>query len=73
MQLPRTAFVFQPIKVQNLKPFSLFVFFFALACERIFIETHTIESRRVTGPGDNYIVCRRVEHLSARKFYRLGQ
>ena len=32
-------------KVQNLKPLSLFVFFFALACDRILIKMHSIESR----------------------------
>ena len=32
-------------KVQNLKPFSLFVFFFALALERIFTKTHHTERR----------------------------
>ena len=36
--------------MQNLKPFSIFLFFFALASERIFIITHSIESTRVTGP-----------------------
>ena len=30
--------------MQNLKPLRLFVFFFAMACERIFIKTHSIES-----------------------------
>ena len=39
------------LKVRNLKPLSLFVFFFALTRERIFIKTHTIESRGVTGPA----------------------
>ena len=39
-------------KVRNSKPFSLFVFFFASACERIFIKTHTIESRCDTEPGN---------------------
>ena len=31
-------------KFKTLQPLN-FVFFFALACERIFIKTHTIESR----------------------------
>ena len=35
------------VKVRNLKPLSLCVFFFALACERIFIKMHSIESRSV--------------------------
>ena len=38
------------MKVQNLKPFSPFVFCFALACERMFIKTHSTESRCVIGP-----------------------
>ena len=40
----------RPIKVQNLKSLSLFGFFFALASDGIFIETHAVESRFVTGP-----------------------
>ena len=35
----------RPVKVRTLKPLSPFVFFFALASERIFIKTHSIESR----------------------------
>ena len=35
----------RPTKVRNLKPWSLFVFVFALACERTFITVHSIESR----------------------------
>ena len=38
----------QSMKVRHLKALSLFVFFFALACERIFIKMHSIESRCVT-------------------------
>ena len=34
----------------NLKRLTLFVFFFALACETVFIKTPSIESRRITGP-----------------------
>ena len=37
-------------KVQNVKHCILFVFFFMLACERIFIKTHTTDSRCVIGP-----------------------
>ena len=33
------------INVRNLKPLSLFVIFFAQACKRIFIKTHSTESR----------------------------
>ena len=50
----------------------LFVFFFALACDRIFIKTHTIESRCVIG-AENRLFTGASVHLSARKFYRLGQ
>ena len=35
----------RPIKVRNLKPLSLFLFFFALACKRLIIKTHSVESR----------------------------
>ena len=46
------------ITVRNLKPFSLFVFFIALACEKISIKTHSIENRCYrTG---KYTLCRRV-------------
>ena len=42
----------------NLKPLSLFLLFFALACERVFIKTHSIESRcHRTG---KYTLCWRV-------------
>ena len=36
----------------NFHPLSLFVFFFALACERICIKTRSIKIRCVTGPGN---------------------
>ena len=52
------SFENDPKKVRNLKPLSLFVFFFAQACKRIFSKTHSIESRCYrTG---KYTVCRRV-------------
>ena len=46
--------------------------FFELAHERIFIRTHSKESRSVTGPENVLaaVVCLR---LSARKFDRPGQ
>ena len=44
--------------VQNWKPLTVSVLFFALSCERIFIETHSIGSS-CYGTG-KYIVCRRV-------------
>ena len=49
------------MRVKNLKSLSLFVFFFALACERIFIKTYTIESRCLIGL-ENILSM----HLSAR-------
>ena len=58
----------RPVKLRNLKPFSLFVFFFTLACERIFIKTH---SRRVVGLENTLFAAMSV-HLSAQTFYRLG-
>ena len=52
----------------NLKPLSLFVFFFALACKRIFIKAHSIESRL-----ENILFAGISVHLSDWKFYRLEQ
>ena len=49
-----------------------FVSFLALACERVFIKTHSVESRCVTGP-ENTLFADASVHISARKFYRLGQ
>ena len=52
------SFENDPQKVRNLKPLSLFVFFFAQSCKRIFTKAHSIESRCYrTG---KYTVCRRV-------------
>ena len=62
----------RPLKVRNLKPLNLCVIFFTLACERIFIKTHRIESRCVIGP-EHLLFAGASLHLSARKFYRLGQ
>ena len=44
------------MKVQNLKPLSPFVFFLALTCQKIFIQTLSIESRRVIGPENRLFV-----------------
>ena len=44
--------------MQNLKPVTVSVLFFALLCERIFSETRSIESRRYG--SEKYIVCMRV-------------
>ena len=54
----RMSFQKRPIALRNLKPLRLFVFFFALACERIFLKTHSTESRCVS--TGKYTVCRRV-------------
>ena len=53
----------------------LFVSFFALARERVFIKTHSFESRIVKGPEGVWVhVFEGVwVHFSARKSYRLGQ
>ena len=56
------------MKCETLKPVC---FFFALACERIFIETYSIESRCVIGP-ENTLFAGASVHLSARALYRLG-
>ena len=44
--------------------FQPFVFFFALACERIVIKAHNIEIERVTGP-ENVLFEGTFLHLSA--------
>ena len=62
----------QITKERNLKPLSFFVFCFALACERVLIETIASESRCVIGP-ENILFAGASVHLSARKFYRPGQ
>ena len=59
------------------------VFFFALAGERIFIKTFSIESRCVIGPEnilfagvigpENILFAGESLDLSARKSYKLGQ
>jgi len=51
---------------------KLFCFLFALACERNFIKTHSIQSRWVTEP-ENILSAGASVHLSNRKFYRLRQ
>ena len=62
----------KPIKERKLKSLSLFLFFFALAHERIFIKTHKIESRFVIEP-ENILSAGVCVHFSTRKFYWLGQ
>ena len=42
----------------NLKPLNLFVFFFTLACEKVFNKTHSIENRCYR--SGKYTVCRRI-------------
>ena len=56
-------------KFETLTPF--FLFFFELTCERIFIKMNSIESN-VIGPG-NIVSAGMSMHLSAQKFYGLGQ
>ena len=55
----------------KLKPLSLFVFVFALACERILIRTHSTGSKRVVRP-DNILFVGTSMQLSDRTFYKLG-
>ena len=59
-------------KSAKLETLSLFVLFFALACERTVIKAHSIESRCIIGP-ENILFVGTSVHLSARKSYRLGQ
>ena len=61
------------LKSETLTPFCLFFFFFffALACERIFIKVHSTERRCVKRL--DVLFAGTSAHLSARKFYRLGQ
>ena len=58
-------------KSEKFETICLFVFFFALGCERIFIKTHSIDID-VIGP-ENILFAGASAHLSARKFYMLGQ
>ena len=60
-----------PMKVQNLKPISLFVFFFALACGRNFIKAHSTESRSVIGQ-ENILFAGVSPHHSAQKVLQAG-
>jgi len=56
--------------VQNFQPLSLSVFFFTLACERIFIKTHGIENRCYrTG---KYTVCRLVRASFSPEILQAG-
>ena len=58
------------MKVQNLKPLTVSVLFFALSCERIFIERHSIGSRWYrTG---KYTVCRRVRASFSPEILQAG-
>ena len=51
--------------------FKHFFLFFPLACERLFIQTHSIEGRCFTGPG-NILFADASVHLSARTFLQVG-
>ena len=58
--------------MQNFKSLTVTVLFIALACERIFIETYSIDLRvDIIGP-ENILSAGASLHLSARKLYRLG-
>ena len=59
-------------KARSLKPLTLFVFSFAPVCKKIFIKTHSIESRWVKGP-ENVLFKGGSVSLSAQIVYRLGQ
>ena len=72
--------------MQNVKPLIVSVLFFALSCERIFIETHNVGSRCYRTGKDTIwkdtiwkdtiwkdTICRRVRASFSLKFYRLGQ
>ena len=59
------------MKVRNLKPSDIFRLFSALACERIFMKTHSIDCRCVIGSG-NIMFSGAFVKFSARKLYRLG-
>ena len=58
--------------MQNLNSFSLFVFFFALAYERIFIKMHNIKIRFVLGL-EYMLLAGGCVQFSAQKFYSLRQ
>ena len=60
------------MNVQNLKPLSPPFFFLALAGERIFIKTLSIESGCVIGP-ENVLFVGASMHPLAQKLYRLRQ
>ena len=68
---PRDCVLLTPSLLYHLKT-TVSVIFFALACERIFIETHSIESRCVMG-AENILLTGSSVQLSAPKFYRQGQ
>ena len=63
----------RPIKVRNSKPLNLFHYFFALACERIFIKTHSTEKRFCYKTGKYTVFWGASVYLSDRKFYTMGQ
>ena len=57
-------------KLQSVKALTVSVFFFALACERIFIETRSIENRCYrTG---KYTVCKRVSASFSPEILQAG-
>ena len=60
-----------PLKVRNSKPLSPFVFFFTLACERIWTETHSTESRCEIEP-ENGLFAGMSLHFQSRNFTGWG-
>ena len=62
----------RPIKVRNLKPLSLSVFFFALARESSLKKAHSFEIRFVIGPK-HVLLAGVLVQFSSRQCYRLGQ
>ena len=59
-------------KSAKFESLSLFVFFFTLVYERIFIKTHNIKSDLLLNP-QNMLLAGVFVHFSGQKFYRLGQ
>jgi len=59
------------IKSAKFETFKLSVFFLALACERIFIKTHSIESRKCYRTG-RYTVYRRVHATFSPEIVQAG-
>ena len=62
-------------KFETLKPFSVLVFFFALACERIFIKMHSTENRcnnNINIEPENLLFAGMSVHFLPRNFIGWG-